>query len=284
MKYHSSLFVTLSLILRISTYSHYKSSNPLIKNYTISKPKTIVQNSGGLATNILPKNLYPTASTNNNAATINTSVTTTEVKLPSATHHHGHSHPIPSFPPPPPAPPVIAHSHPSPYAPKPKPHHGIPHMHSGHPYIAPAVAPQRMTYQQIIEYLTNTNGANIQSALSNGSGNFLTKCKAYCDTLPPSPVCDSSNILYRNKCEAKCIHKEVSTTNLRYGICCCSDQDNTYSNTGNVLFGNGTNVNFCISTCILNCLGGQAAIQNEHTDEYNDFELVRSSTSCKNIN
>ena len=194
---------------------------------------------------------------------------------------HTHVQPAPVMPS---VGPAISHAHGPQVALPPRPVPGFPHMHSGHPYIAPAVAPQRMTYQQIIEYLTNTNGINLQTMLRNGSGNFLTQCKAYCDTLPPSPVCDSTNVLYRNECEAKCVHKSTSTDNLRYGICCCSDDDFNYSTAGNVYFSNVTNVNFCVSICIYNCLGQTSPIESQHSSDSPALVLSQSASGCRIIN
>jgi hypothetical protein len=160
-------------------------------------------------------------------------------------------------------------------------------MHSGHPYIAPAVAPQRMTHQQLVEYLANTNGVNLSTILTNGSGNLLTKCKSYCDTLPASPVCDETNVLYRNTCEAKCVHKKVSTNNLRYGKCCCSNEDFDYEYQVNSLkhrlIGNGTGVNLCLSVCMYNCLGEETKIKEEGVKTNSDFTLTRDN-QCKVLN
>ena len=197
-----------------------------------------------------------------------------------------HNHRAPVYTPQPMAAP-LSHSH-GPQIPIPRPPApGMPHMHAGHPYIAPAVAPQNMTYQQIIEYLVNSNGAGLTNILGNGSGNFLTQCKAYCDTLPPSPTCDSTNVLYRNECEAKCIHKTVSTDTLRYGMCCCSDDDFGYTVAGSMLVAQnnaaaGADVqNMCLSTCIFNCLGEESAIENEHSDV--NLEIGRSGNLCGSI-
>ena len=197
-----------------------------------------------------------------------------------------HNHQAPVYRPQPMAA-AVSHSH-GPQIPIPQPPApGVPHMHSGHPYIAPAVAPQNMTYQQIIEYLVNSNGVGLNNILRNGSGNFLTQCKAYCDTLPPSPTCDSTNVLYRNECEAKCIHKTVSTNTLRYGMCCCSDDDFAYSVNGTMLVAEnnvtGTNPvqNLCISTCIYNCLGEESSIESEHTDV--NLSIGRSGALCGNV-
>lgn len=281
MKVKSSLVLIL-LLHRMSAYGYIKSKNPLKSNYSVKKPVTIASASPGLSQNILPQSQGVRVSSDPRAVSFQTSVTTTEV-APAPAVSHGHSHPIPNFPPPAPTPHPYAHAHGSPYDPKPQPAYGTPHMHSGHPYIAPAVAPQRMTYQQIVEYLANTNGANLSSTIHNGSGNTLLKCKAYCDTLPPSPVCDASNVLYRNECEAKCVSRKADKTTLRYGICCCSSEDHDYSTPGNVFFAQGSGVNLCISTCIFNCLGGEAPIEAEHNEDYNGFDLARSSTSCQNI-
>lgn len=215
---------------------------------------------------------------------VSNTVTNVPVSAPAAPLpvNTSHTHPTPNFPPPPPPAPMTAHAHgpQTPLPPVPRP--GFPHVHSGHPYIAPAVAPQRMTYQQIIEYLTNSGGLNLNNILSNGSGNFLVQCKAYCDTLPPSPVCDASNVLYRNECEAKCVHKTVSTNNLRYGICCCDDNSFQYEAAGSVYYSNTATQNLCISTCIFSCLGGEAPIEAQHSAD--SMELVKSSQSCLAIN
>ena len=185
--------------------------------------------------------------------------------------------PIPSAP--------LAHSH-GPQVPQPRaPVAGFPHMHSGHPYIAPAVPARNMTYQQIIEYLIGSDGVGLTNVLRNGSGNFLTQCKAYCNMLPPNPTCDSTMVLYRNKCEARCIHKTVTEENLRYGMCCCSDDDFNYELSGNMFVTsssiNNPRQNICVSKCIFNCLGGSSALESEHSD----VELVmgRSGTFCGSI-
>merc|ERR1740139_1125492 len=52
-------------------------------------------------------------------------------------------------------------------------------------------------------------GSDIQSSLSDQK----IKCQGWCDLNPPSPTCDDSNTLYRNKCEVKCALKSESTNN-----------------------------------------------------------------------
>lgn len=272
-------FIISGHALAYTTYS--RTTNPLNGNYGVSRSPVVVQNSSTGLSNILPQSSFGSVQTNPRASTIQTTVTTSQVSAPQV--QTGHSHPVPQFAPPPVTQHPYAHAHGPRVPPPPAPAPGFPHMHSGHPYVAPAVAPQRMTYQQIIEYLANTNGSNLTSVLRNGSGNTLVQCKAYCDTLPPSPVCDASNILYRNECEAKCLNKTVMTSNLRYGICCCSDQDYTYDTDGNLFFAQNTSVNLCISTCIFNCLGGETPIEAQHASDTNPVELARSSDRCPNI-
>ena len=212
--------------------------------------------------------------------TTTTTVAAPQIQAPVIAAPAAHTHQAPAAPVAPVVGPAISHAHGPQVALPPQPVPGFPHAHSGHPYVAPAVAPQRMTYQQIIEYLTNTNGINLSTMLRNGSGNFLSQCKAYCDTLPPSPVCDSTNVLYRNECEAKCVHKTASTTNLRYGICCCSDNDFDYDVAGNVYVSNVATRNFCVSTCIFHCLGGQTPVEAQHSTDSPAMTIARSMTSC----
>ena len=282
----SSLLLSVFLAHMVASYGSYnRATNPLNNgNYGVARSPVVVQSASSGLSNILPQNNYGVVGVNNGASTIQTTTTTTQVSAPvAAAAPAGHTHPIPNFGPAPVVPGVSAHAHgpQNPVPPPPAP--GMPHMHSGHPYIAPAVAPQRMTYQQIIEYLANTNGMNLSSVLQNGSGNTLAQCKAYCDTLPPAPTCDSGNVLYRNACEAKCVHKTVSTTTLRYGMCCCSDNDFNYATNGNVFFSSATGANLCFSTCIFNCLGGESPIETQHQSDAIPVTLARSSTSCANI-
>ena len=119
-------------------------------------------------------------------------------------------------------------------------------------------------------------GSDIQSSLSDQK----IKCQGWCDLNPPSPTCDDSNTLYRNKCEVKCALKSESTNNLRYGICCCSDNDFTLRTVPNI-GSNETELSYytkstinqaidaenyiCISTCIYNCFGGRQLV-TDHPD------------------
>ena len=292
--------MVICLVGGISSYGKIKQSmNPLINNYTAQKAPVVIKNaSGSLADSINPR-IANAIISDPNATSFRTSTTTTQIQTTAAPAPApapvvatpapvpappAHSHPMPSYYPPSPGP-VISHSHGSPYDPKPEPPAGFPHVHSGHPYIAPAVAPQRMTYQQLIEYFANTGGANLSGLVTNGSKSLLSKCKSYCDTLPASPVCDDTNVLYRNACEAKCVHKKATTNNLRYGICCCSNDDFDYENTSfsnHLINGNGVGVNFCVSTCIYNCLGQDEHINAEHVDTNSDFSVSLGSL-CKNI-
>ena len=144
------------------------------------------------------------------------------------------------------------------------------------PYSSIQSSSQSLTYEQIIQYLMNSNGSNLAGAVNGttaGNGTFLNQCKVYCDSLPPSPVCDSDNVLYRNECEAKCVQKTVSTTTLRYGMCCCSDADFNYDVVQNVFISSVPKTNFCVSKCIFNCLGGEAPIIAEHTADVNPLQV-----------
>lgn len=288
----SVLLVSLLIAHGTLAYTYNRTTNPLVTNYSpVRYSNTAVNNNSSGLSHILPQNNYGLVATDNRATSLQTTTTTTQVQVPRTTVSTGHTHPTPSYAPqstpryapPPTAAPMMGHTHGPQVALPPVPVPGTPHLHSGHPYIAPAVAPQRMTYQQIVEYLASTNGTSLNSVLGNGSGNFLAQCKAYCDILPPNPTCDSSNTLYRNECEAKCVHKTVSTSTLRYGMCCCSDDDFDYTNTANVYFSEPTGSNLCISTCIFNCLGQETPIDNEHSDDTVPIVIKRSDDSCANI-
>ena len=274
-----SALVALFFLSPVWSYGHYRTNlNPMTANYTTQRQPVVVQNRSPGLSSVLPQNSF--VLTNPRQTSLQTTTTTTTVNVPQQRVSGAHTHPAPAAPVAPVVGPAISHAHGPQVALPPQPVPGFPHAHSGHPYVAPAVAPQRMTYQQIIEYLTNTNGINLQTMLRNGSGNFLSQCKAYCDTLPPSPVCDSTNVLYRNECEAKCVHKTASTTNLRYGICCCSDNDFDYDVAGNVYVSNVATRNFCVSTCIFHCLGGQTPVEAQHSTDSPAMTIARSMTSC----
>lgn len=276
--------VVLFLVSQTNSYGYYRtSSNPTVGNYSIQRQPVVVQNQSVGLTSVLPQN-GAFVQTNPGQTTFRTTTTTSQVSVPQTTPaaHPAHYHQTPSFPPPPVPGPGVAHSHGPQVPPPPVPAPGFPHVHSGHPYIAPAVAPQRMTYQQIIEYLTNNGGLGIHNVLSNGAGNTMVRCKAYCDTLPSSPVCDDSMILYRNECEAKCVNKTASTTNLRYGICCCTDNDFNYETNNNRYYSSTATINLCLSPCVFNCLGGQSPVTAQHSA---DSMVVNLSTAgCANIN
>ena len=291
MRKQSSILLILLIGSSLSHYKTYKGSS-FNNNYAVKQsPAVYVGGSGSLSSKILPQTSNPFIS--NMASNTTTTTTTTQVKLPNYTavqapepepivvpvhhhghHHHGHHHHHHS-PAPVPAPaPVVA-----PLSIVPAATPAIPHVHSGHPYIAPAVAPQNMTHQQLIEYLASNQGASLGATLANKSGIILKKCNAYCNTLPESPVCDSANVLYRNKCAAKCIQKTASTENLRYGMCCCSDDDFKYDDDNMSFFSSG-NARLCMSPCIFNCLGGEDRIEDEHNDDYTDFEMSDLTNAC----
>ena len=281
MKQVSTLLVVLALSASTMAYM----PNPFSNTYQGGAQAVNFQASVGSLPNFTSSNTVQQTVTNTVQAPLPAPVAVPAPVVAPVTAAHTHA--APAYVPPPIPAAAISHSH-GPQIPVPRPPApGMPHMHAGHPYIAPAVAPQNMTYQQIIEYLVNSNGAGLTNILGNGSGNFLTQCKAYCDTLPPSPTCDSTNVLYRNECEAKCIHKTVSTDTLRYGMCCCSDDDFGYTVAGSMLVAQnnaaaGADVqNMCLSTCIFNCLGEESAIETEHSDV--NLEIGRSGNLCGSI-
>lgn len=283
------LLLATYLAFAVSCYGRYKGSlNPLLNNYSAQKKVVVSSVQKSLADSVNPQRSSNMILTNPRATSFRSSTTTTKISIPSNSNiqlnssNPVHKHTVPLTPAPLPQPP-IAHAHSFPPKPKSVASPGFPHVHSGHPYIAPAVAPQKMTYQQIIEYLVNTSGKGLVNNLQNGSGNFLVTCKAYCDTLPESPVCDSNNVLYRNQCEAKCVNRETSTSNLRYGVCCCSDGDFDYSDLNNTVYGNGAGVNLCLSNCIYNCLGQDEKIRTEHVEEHPDFTINLSTNGCANL-
>lgn len=284
MKKHLVFFAAFFVLSQTHAYGHYRtSSNPAISNYSIQRQPVAVQTQSLGLSSLLPQNrVFSSPSTTQ--STLRTSTTTTQVTLPQTTAAApatGHYHQMPSYPQPQVPGPSVAHAHSPQFAPPPVPAPGFPHAHSGHPYIAPAVVPQRMTYQQIIEYLVNTNGVGLSSVLSNGSGNTLLRCKAYCDTLPPSPTCDDTNVLYRNECEARCVNKTTSTNTLRYGICCCSDNDFNYTTNTARLYSSTAGANLCLSTCVFNCLGGETPIETEHSSV--SLAINRSNANCASI-
>ena len=150
------------------------------------------------------------------------------------------------------------------------------------PSPIPPTLPPNMTLQQIIQFLLGPLGRSLPNQLTNGAANIGTQCKTLCDALPSSPVCDGSNIRYRNSCEANCIQRSTSTNNLRYGMCCCSDDDYDYDNGFFIHATAGvTETNMCLSTCIYNCLGGDSPIESEHTTP-SQLNLVKNSAAACN--
>lgn len=156
------------------------------------------------------------------------------------------------------------------------------------PTASPAVNPallQNLTMPQIFSYLVGPYGPAVGNDFTTQSTNSLVQCKTYCDSLPESPVCDSANTLYRNECEAKCIHRTVSTENVRYGMCCCDDTSFDYANSRIVHDTNVTTAatrNICITDCIFNCFGGSNEIEEEHTDV--SLQLANNSgVACNEI-
>lgn len=194
------------------------------------------------------------------------------------------------------------------YAPAvPSPTAGFPHTHANDPvtyaapaapapapapvYTAPAPAApafnplnQSLTYPQIFSYLLGGYGPAVGNNFSNQTSNGLIQCKSYCDSLPRSPVCDSANTLYRNTCVAKCLSRSTSTSNLRYGMCCCSDDDFDYDNRDHIVHSTAgvTETNICLTPCIYNCMGGSSEIEDEHTDVSLDL-AQNSGNACNAI-
>ena len=141
------LVSTLSILFVLFMSSKANYANPFSNTFR----------GGAVAANInTASSGLPNFTSANTVAAPQVTTTTTTVNIPAPVAPQvvqqpavptGHSHPIPNFGPPPMTPPVSAHSHGPRVALPPQPVPGTPHMHSGHPYIAPAVDPQRMTYQ-----------------------------------------------------------------------------------------------------------------------------------------
>ena len=198
-------------------------------------------------------------------APVQTTTVATSTNSTNATAAHTHA-------------PVANHTHAAP-APAPVP--------APAPAPAPALNPallQNLTMPQIFSYLVGPYGPAVGNDFTTQSTNTLVQCKTYCDSLPESPVCDSANTLYRNECEAKCIHRTVSTPNVRYGMCCCDDTSFDYEN-GRIVHdtvnnGTASERNICITDCIFNCFGGGSEIEAEHSDV--DLVLVNNSGGACN--
>ena len=278
MKQVFTIYILLALALTTKAYI----TNPFTNTYQ-SSPQTV---------SLSLKDSLPNYTSSNTvrASTVVSSTQTTMAPAPApatatapapASGQYSHTHAYPAAAPAPVAAPVAAPVYrPAPvatptYAPAPV------YAHAPHRPTPPA---QNLTYQQIIEFLVNSNGSNLSSLLSGGSGTYLNQCKNYCDSLPPSPVCDTDNVLYRNECEAKCVQKTVSTSTLRYGMCCCSDADFNYDVTQNVYISSVPTSNFCVSKCIFNCLGGEAPIIAEHTSDPAPLQVGLSGDKCNPVN
>ena len=133
---------------------------------------------------------------------------------------------------------------------------------------APLGLNQNLTMEQIVSYLFGSYGSTLGNTFHKEGQNTMTRCKTYCNALPADPTCDSANTLYRNSCEAKCIQRTVTKTNLRYGMCCCSSDDFDYINQVKFMHnkGNREKRNMCLTSCIYNCLGADREIEDEHQE------------------
>lgn len=157
---------------------------------------------------------------------------------------------------------------------------GVTHSHSVYPtqvtpttpYVQPQTVvpttPQNLTMQQIIQYLFSSSG-NLGSIFQQGVSNFSSQCEAYCHALPDVPVCDTTNTLYRNKCQADCLKRTVTTTNLFYNTCCCDPTDMQTTAT-DVKYqvhkaSAATKLSVCLPKCLYNCLGGLSGINIDST-------------------
>lgn len=146
-----------------------------------------------------------------------------------------------------------------------------------HTQTAPT-SPQNLTFQQIIQYLFSNSGQGLGVLFQQGATNFRAQCTAYCNALPSDPVCDTTNTLYRNKCELDCLGR-TSNSNLVFGICCCDSADNDISdNTGRILYGTtaAAGARLCLTTCIDTCLGGETAIDIDSNVDI----VVQTATTC----
>jgi hypothetical protein len=75
----------------------------------------------------------------------------------------------------------------------------------------------------------------------------------------------------------------VSTSTLRYGMCCCSDDHFDYTKSNNLFYSQATSSNLCVSSCIFYCLGGESSIENQHSDDTVTADMVLSPTNCRII-
>ena len=243
-----------------SSYSNYSSTN--------SRPN-IITNSFTGAASVLPSSTYVVTSPPGSA-----NVTTSANLVPTAASVQAPA--VAGFP----------HTHVNDPAPAPAPA----------PVAAPAPAPaaavnpnlaaltQSLTMPQIFSYLLGGYGPGVGNAFASQNTNTLVQCKTYCDSLPEAPVCDSALTLYRNECEAKCLSRTATTSNVRYSMCCCNDEDFDYDDHNPIIHNTagvaGTNI--CLTTCIYNCFGGSSGIQEEHSDV--SLSLIRNnSNACNNL-
>jgi hypothetical protein len=123
--------------------------------------------------------------------------------------------------------------------------------------------PQNLTMQQIIQYLFGSQGTDLSKYFQNQTSTFQTQCSAYCNALPSDPVCDSTNYLYRNECEAQCFQRTIVKSKLKYGMCCCDDSDFYTLNVSGVKIYQGTvggNNSVCLPKCLYECLGEESGI------------------------
>ena len=137
--------------------------------------------------------------------------------------------------------------------------------------------PQNLSFQQIIQYLFSNSGQGLGVLFQQGATNFRSQCTAYCNALPSDPVCDSTNTLYRNKCELDCLGRD-SSSNLTFGICCCNSDDNDLdaAATTKIRYGaTAATVRICITPCINTCLGGEAEIDIDPS-----IDLLTSTAAC----
>ena len=249
--------------------------NPLTSSYSIyssaNRYPNIITNSFSGAASVLPSSTYVvTSQPGSQNVTTSANLTPTNAPVqPTASVGFPHTHvndPAPVAVAPTPAPAPVA-------AP-----------------AAPAVDPnlaaltQSLTMPQIFSYLLGGYGPGIGNAFASQNTNTLVQCKTYCDSLPEAPVCDSALTLYRNECEAKCLSRTATTTNVRYNMCCCNDTDFDYTDHNPIVHATNANAgtNICLTTCIFNCMGGTNAIEAEHNDV--TLDLTRNSgNQCNDI-
>ena len=140
--------------------------------------------------------------------------------------------------------------------------------------------PQNLSFQQIIQYLFSNSGQGLDVLFQKGAKNFMSQCKAYCNALPSDPVCDTTNTLYRNRCELDCLGRD-SNSNLRFGLCCCTAADNNIAvNSNRIVYDtsdSSNNVILCITPCIDTCLGGLSEFD---IDDSQTLVLDTTDNSC----